>query len=785
MLVSGRNGDLSKGKRLKESCLWGIGILLSVFLMMSTVLLSRYPEVNMDMEKLLSAAEFQNYTISEDGILTSETNDPIIIIPTETGRNVKAVSVNIREMSGSSDSSYGQIFFAGPSVWQEKGILFKRGVNDMIVSAPLSEEALDYIRVDLCETPGIRFKVGGITLNSKGALIKHSFMGALIVAVVLALLIFALYCYKDKQLRKQLIVQICIYIYSISLVFLLRAVPSINDDYVLKILTCIFSYIIGRDLYVALIYYKQHCINKHTRIVFCFSSLIIAFSLVGNDYFYNEEIGYFETSIVHILKYCLVCVYSLAICITTCYWLACKNFKNSNNSNKSIYKNVFLIFITSGLIYLIAYNPANMFPDTYLQLRQALGLDPLYDWHPVFHTLILKFFISVFKTPFVFAIFHIILFSYVMAKWMTKLHSKGLNKILIYSFSCTFYFNIAYGLLITNIWKDNLYNTCLIWCTYLLYEIIDDFELFNENKYNYISLFFSIIGIFFFMHNGIIPIISVVIFLIVLSAKQKNNKNICVLYILLIGIVLAKGPLYNTLNVIPNKPGVTFTPLVHDIASVIVYNNGNTLSDNVIDGMESILNFDQWKQNFDATDSDPYTYHVDSYMKNLNMKSTKEIAIIYLNSFKNEPLRIIGARLMSSQIMWSTFKRIGSIDYLYEKNNTFEIQKEFGYTRKENALTELFNGLYNVFENSKILNTIFFRTGIWFCVLIISITTVIVYKKSKKLLVVLIPLVSNMVSLAISMTCQHLRYVWALYIISILFLFVVIIDKCPKENTYG
>ena len=153
MLVSGRNGDLSKGKRLKESCLWGIGILLSVFLMMSTVLLSRYPEVNMDMEKLLSAAEFQNYTISEDGILTSETNDPIIIIPTETGRNVKAVSVNIREMSGSSDSSYGQIFFAGPSVWQEKGILFKRGVNDMIVSAPLSEEALDYIRVDLSETP--------------------------------------------------------------------------------------------------------------------------------------------------------------------------------------------------------------------------------------------------------------------------------------------------------------------------------------------------------------------------------------------------------------------------------------------------------------------------------------------------------------------------------------------------------------------------------------------------------------------------------------------------------
>lgn len=260
MLVSGRNGDLSKGKRLKESCLWGIGILLSVFLMMSTVLLSRYPEVNMDMEKLLSAAEFQNYTISEDGILTSETNDPIIIIPTETGRNVKAVSVNIREMSGSSDSSYGQIFFAGPSVWQEKGILFKRGVNDMIVSAPLSEEALDYIRVDLCETPGIRFKVGGITLNSKGALIKHSFMGALIVAVVLGGVIYGKKYLFTKFKHFSTVYSIpIILIHYLTNVYFFTMIFNVNKINIYKYyFYCIFAFINIFILWNLIIYIKKN-----------------------------------------------------------------------------------------------------------------------------------------------------------------------------------------------------------------------------------------------------------------------------------------------------------------------------------------------------------------------------------------------------------------------------------------------------------------------------------------------------------------------------------------------
>ena len=589
-----------------------------------------------------------------------------------------------------------------------------------------------------------------------------------------------------RYMESKKILQFITYIYSAYLIFGLNAIPGIKEDYVLKISVCALIVMVGRDLYDALLYYKYNYVRKYSWIIMVISSLVISFSVVGNDLFYDKNMGFFETSLENMISYFLVCILFFMVLITGCYWLSkeTKELKRLDGENR-MERNIFYIYLTSGFLYLIAYNPANMFPDTYSQLKQAHGIEQLFDWHPVFHTLILKFFVTIFQTPSVFAAFHIILFSYVMTKWLGKLHSKGLNKKIIYIFSCSFYFNIAYGLLITNIWKDNLYNICLIWCSYLLYDIIDDFERFNSKKANYLYLFICLVGIFCCRHNGIIPAFCTIIFLAVFSIKIKEKKKMYLLCLLFVIAVLVKSPIYKMLKVIPNEPGVMFTPLVHDVAAVIAYNNGITLSYDIMQEMESILTIEQWKQQYNSTDSDSYTFYYDEFMVNLNAKSTKEMINMYLGALKDEPLMICGARLMSSQIMWSTFKRVGSGDYLYEKKNTVQIEEQFGYARKENILTEVSNCLYDFFENSLLLNTIFFRTGMWFCILILSICTIIVYCRNIKLLFILIPIISNMASLAVSMTCQHLRYVWALYIISILFLFIVMVNKTPREKTNG
>lgn len=259
MSVSECTSDSKRGKYLKETCLWGIGIWLTVFFVTSMVLLNKYSEVNLDMEQLLSVAEFQNYTISEDGVLTSETNNPIIIIPAEKGNNVKAISVNIREMSGNAVSRYGQIFFAGPSVWQEKGVLFKQGVNDMIISAPLYEEELDYIRLDLCETAGICIEVDGITINSKKALVKHSFMGALIAAAIFGGLVYG----KKYFIR------------TIKRFFSVYSIPIILIHYLINVYSFTMIYNISK-------------INKYKYYLYCFFTFINIF-ILWNLIFYIKK----------------------------------------------------------------------------------------------------------------------------------------------------------------------------------------------------------------------------------------------------------------------------------------------------------------------------------------------------------------------------------------------------------------------------------------------------------------------------------------------------------------
>lgn len=424
-----------------------------------------------------------------------------------------------------------------------------------------------------------------------------------------------------------------------------------------------------------------------------------------------------------------------------------------------------------------------MHADTYIQMRQIFGLDPLRDWHPVFHTLLMKVFLNICSSPSLFVVFHIVLFAYVMTLWITKLAEKGISKFILFIFSVSFYFNISYGFLITDIWKDNIYNILVIWLTYLLYCMTDHFIEFDQKGSNYCLLVICTVGICFMRHNGIVPAIFVFVVFLLEGILRKRKK----LFVtgLMIGLVcfVAKPVSYRIMDVIPNDNGIKFLPFVHDISSVIVCNNGVNLPDEVIAEMESIIPLERWIENFDSTNSDSYTFHVDEFLPNLNSKSTGKILSMYVKAFLKEPVRIAAARLMSSQQMWSMFKRVGQLDYLGEKTNDSQIESEFGYVRVENKLTSAANNMCDFFENSKFLNTLFFRAGIWMDLMIIAVFIVLINEKAKKLFFVLIPIAGYMLSLLIAMTCQNFRYVWAVFIIGILFFLLARAECCKKEKS--
>lgn len=582
---------------------------------------------------------------------------------------------------------------------------------------------------------------------------------------------------QNRKLKAEKILQLGIYFYAMLCFVVLKAVPYVNDDVFVCISIMALTYFIGKDFFKAVKVFleasSEHRIRNCIFLLIC--SLVISFSIGANNWFYHEYWGCWGPTLWGGICFLFMTVYAMLLCITVNFWVVDRpggTFNITENGKYFAYL-IFAIFFSSGIIYLIAYNPAHMHADTYAQLRQIFGIDPLHDWHPVYHTLFIKVFLEICSSPSLFAMFHIALFAYVMTLWITKLAKKGINKKLLLLISISFYFNIAYGFLITDIWKDNIYNILVIWITYLWYCMTDDFSEFNQKVSNYCLLVVCAVGICFVRHNGIVPALFIFAACLLEGAIKKKKKLFAAGVMVGLLCFVVKPISYQMMQVLPNENGIKFIPFVHDIASVIVCNQGENLPGEVIAEMESIIPLEQWTESFVSTDSDSYTFHVAEFLPNLSSKSTEQVLSVYAKAFLNEPVRIAAARLMSSQQMWSMFKRSGQGDYLGEKTNDPQIENDFGYIRSENLLTSWANHMYDVFENSKFLNTIFFRTGIWMDLMITAIFIVLINPKSKKLFFILIPLAGYMVSLTIAMTCQNLRYVWAVFIIAIMFFLLV------------
>ena len=573
-----------------------------------------------------------------------------------------------------------------------------------------------------------------------------------------------------------------IYLFSAFVFFVLKAVPYVNEDIFICISILILTYFVGKDFYSAFTFFKDSGKYAKSNILFLIPcSLLISFSIGANNWFYHDYWGYWDPKLRGGVCWLAVTFYTALLCIVVNYWVTARVLPDNNKFEKNFKYVVFVVFLSSGILYLIAYNPAHMHTDTYAQLRQVFGMDPLHDWHPVFHTLLIKIFLNICQSPGFFAVFHIAMFAYVMTLWLINLREKGISQKFLLFFSCTFYLNIAYGFLITDIWKDNIYNILVIWLTYILYCMADDFQKFDHKVSNYILIIVCAVGIYFTRHNGIVPAVFVLVFCLFKGMKERKRKLIFTGVTIGIMCFIVKPTFYNLADVLPNENGIKYIPIVHDIASVLVCNQGENLSNEVVEEMESIIPLEQWTEKFQATDSDMYTFHTEQFLPNLNKKTTGKMLLIYIRAALGDPFRLIGARLMSVQELWSVFKRAGQGDYLGEKTNAPEIERDFGFVRKENFLTETADKMYDIFENSRFLNTIFYRVGLWMDLMIIAVFIVLINRKLRKFLVVLIPIFGYMVSLLIAMTCQNLRYVWAVFPIAILF-FLLVIAECYRAE---
>lgn len=511
---------------------------------------------------------------------------------------------------------------------------------------------------------------------------------------------------------------------------------------------------------------------KH-KIVYLFISFVSAFCLVGNTLLFNRS-NVLENIFIFIIATFIVFILGLLI-----FKLIYKSIVFSDNTrvvDKKIFWKVFTIIVSIWCLYLIAYFPGFMSTDSIDQWNQAVTSN-YNDWHPVIHTLLIKAIQMVWNHPVLYSIVQMGVIAAILAYAMDYLHRRGLNKNLIITFSIIYACLPNNGIYAITMWKDIPYTYLLLLLTIYIAHIINDYESFWHKRKSVLVLATTLFLATTIRHNGIIVYLFLAVFIFVYSIvkKSKRIKSVMVVAISLVMLVIYKGYVFDELKVSPNPKGLKYYAPVHGIASIV--HNQKTINNDTKAFLEEIMPINAWEKLYNDYTTSKFTFGNEyPFVENLSKYNTPFILKLYIKNFLEYPDLIIKERLLMTQLLWSVKPTTASPNYRYENKGIAD--NKFGIKQYDNPLRQFINNVIKRTEINPLLDLLLWRTGIYL-VIILYLSYYLYFHTTKKNLLILLPLYSNIVSLILSLKSQNYRYV---YFIFVLFFFILFYTLAYKKN---
>lgn len=490
---------------------------------------------------------------------------------------------------------------------------------------------------------------------------------------------------------------------------------------------------------------------------FLIISLFSAFAISGNSLFFED--GVFSLTIQNSCIFILVFLWITPFAVLFLYGADRFKLRNNNvqtpeSNNFKLWVIFFVIQITIGLFYLISFYPANMSVDSIEQWQQAAGLIPMNDWHPVFHTFIIRLLMLIYESPVLVVITQILFSSMVISSFLITLCRSGLPRKWAIIFIIGFSLSPNNGVNVTTIWKDIPYTISILWITSVLAKLILDKKA-SPKFIDIMSLTGALICVYLFRHNGIVPFSLSSLALIVYSIKSRKFKIIGGVLASVILVVTIKSSIMKEYNVISNPEGLKFVAPIHGIASVIYY--GGELSNETQHFMSEIMPIEEWKRLYNPYSANPLMFGNNyKLVEKLSSSNTLTLMQLYLDTLIRNPSIVIYDRLTGLDLMWDVFPPKHGYNFRYYSDvldNTVQIE------RKHNLLENLANKYLEFSSNYDIFDSFFWRSGLLTILCLLSLFYVYC-KKNREAVLVFIPLLGNMLSLIVSMSWQDYRYVY-------------------------
>lgn len=448
---------------------------------------------------------------------------------------------------------------------------------------------------------------------------------------------------------------------------------------------------------------------------------------------------------------------------------------------KYVRKSFFLFFMINlivGIVYLYSFNPAIMSYDSVDQYLQAIGIIPINNRHPAIYAILMQILLVIYESPLSIALAQIIYFSLVVSSAFQSIYNRVVFKKLLVFICFLFALIPTNGIYAITLWKDVPYSITLLWLTILLYKLISVPHKDKLDIWFYSQLVLALCLAFLFRHNGLIVYMLTSFALLLYCVKEKKicKKLLLALTATVFLIVLVKGPIYDMYKVDRTEyPNFKYYGLMHDMENVYFW--GGNFSAETEKFLKRSIRLDE---HLAGRINKVHPFTEGYYWTNIlyyNEETLSDLTLskfirMYADTFVKNPQLTINSILCRNDMLWNIYEgRYGMIPNVTDYTRPY-ISTDYPSLQPVNINSRIPNVSYDVLKMSStftrehgLLRIVLWRFGVWTAILLL-LGVYIGIKKRVDILLLYVPVASNVLSLVMGNGWQDYRYAWSLFLIA-------------------
>ncbi|KGX91469.1 DUF6020 family protein [Pontibacillus marinus] len=486
--------------------------------------------------------------------------------------------------------------------------------------------------------------------------------------------------------------------------------------------------------------------------------------------------SHIETTIMQIVTYLITYVVYVGLLLGLIEIIFRLNVKGS--SLKFSFLIYFMIPVIGWALYLIAFYPGTMTPDSLAQWGQAHSYE-WNNWHPIVHTWLLTALLQLWDSPAIISSFQILIMALIWAYSMKSIEKKGVSFLALALFSIVAAAWPVLGIFSITLWKDILYSFVLFLFCVLIFNMVFTRGLWLDKKRNLILLLITSLAVVFFRHNGFPVFLVTGVFLFIVF--RKHWKPLLLNFVAIIGIYLiVTGPVFSAFNVEPTELKEALGIPTQQIANIV--ENGEMTQEQK-EYINEVMPLEIWKKYYHPYKVDPLKFsgeYDDVYIS----ETFGQFLKVWSGMVIQNPGLAIEAFLRETSVVWQMHEP-EEPGYTSKYVTNIYLNNEFGLENKvidEKLTKDMREYLEDSQEN--FLTTIWRPASYLLTILFLTFAAVMKHGKSGSIWLIALPVLLNVGSVAASLPAQEFRYLFSNVPLALFLIAVMWIGRDDKRVLY-